>query len=231
MAVISNVFFGMQIPLSSFQQVLFCTFNDILVSVSLMYERAESNLMLRPPRNARTDRLADWRFFIQVYLVIGLILWVSSMGMWFMYMSEQGLRFYDLMFAYGRWADGWAGKSLNDLNNYVAVGQCVFYVCMVICQFGSLLAIRNRSVSILESNPLWGPRQNLMIFASMAGSIIVSLITLYGYWIQVIFVTAPIPVKYWFIPFGFAALILVVDETRKALVRAYPKSFLAYIAW
>ena len=25
--------------------------------------------MLRKPRNARTDRLTDWRFFIQIYLV------------------------------------------------------------------------------------------------------------------------------------------------------------------
>jgi hypothetical protein len=27
------------------------------------------DLMLRKPRNARTDRLTDWRFFIQIYLV------------------------------------------------------------------------------------------------------------------------------------------------------------------
>ena len=25
--------------------------------------------MLRKPRNARTDRLTNWRFFIQIYLV------------------------------------------------------------------------------------------------------------------------------------------------------------------
>lgn len=28
-----------------------------------------SDLMLRKPRNARTDRLTNWRFFVQVYLV------------------------------------------------------------------------------------------------------------------------------------------------------------------
>ncbi|KAJ1498703.1 ATPase Na K transporting alpha [Coelomomyces lativittatus] len=101
---------------------------------------------------------------------------------------------------------------------------------MATCQFGSLLAVQNRSASILESNPLWGPRQNLVIVASMIGSICVCLIFLYGYWIQVIFVTAPIPVKFWFISFAFAALILIVDEACKAVVRAYPKSFLTYIA-
>lgn len=28
-----------------------------------------TDLMLRKPRNARTDRLTDWRFFVQIYLV------------------------------------------------------------------------------------------------------------------------------------------------------------------
>jgi hypothetical protein len=30
---------------------------------------ASADLMLRKPRNARTDRLTDWRFFVQIYLV------------------------------------------------------------------------------------------------------------------------------------------------------------------
>lgn len=28
-----------------------------------------ADLMLRKPRNARTDRLTDWRFFFQIYFV------------------------------------------------------------------------------------------------------------------------------------------------------------------
>lgn len=28
-----------------------------------------ADLMLRKPRNARTDRLTDWRLFFQIYLV------------------------------------------------------------------------------------------------------------------------------------------------------------------
>lgn len=230
-AVIANVIFGMQIPLSSFQQVLFCVTNDIIMSISLMFENAESNLMERPPRNARTGRLTDWRFFIQIYLIIGPCIWLSAMGMWFMYMSEQGIRFYDLVLAYDKWGDGWAGKSLDQLNSYVSVGQCIYYVTMAICQFGTLFSIRNRSVSLLESNPFSGPRKNLVVFLAMIGSILVCIISLYGPGIQTVFGTAPIPVKYWFIPFGFAVGIVCVDETRKALVRAYPKSFLAKIAW
>ena len=87
-----NVFLGMQLALRSYLQVCFSITNDVVMSISLMYEKPESgmypfrppqqpslmtapvscilsDLMHRKPRNARTDRLTDWRFFFQIYLV------------------------------------------------------------------------------------------------------------------------------------------------------------------
>lgn len=94
---------------------------------------------------------------------------------------------------------------------------------MVICQYGGLLAVRNRRVSILQSNPLWGPRRNLVIFAGMGATALVAIVNLYGPGLQHVFGTAPVPGMYWGIPFAFAAGILFMDEIRKALVRAYPR--------
>ena len=88
--VFANVFLGMQLALSSYLQVCFSITNDVVMSISLMYEQPESgkslisfviqtltlhsilsrkDLMARKPRNVRTDRLTDWRFFVQIYLV------------------------------------------------------------------------------------------------------------------------------------------------------------------
>ena len=81
-AVFANVFLGMQLALSTYLQVCFSITND----VALMYEQPESgkslinftisklsisvafnpfqkDLMARKPRNIRTERLTDWRFF------------------------------------------------------------------------------------------------------------------------------------------------------------------------
>lgn len=89
MTVFANVFLGMQLALSSYLQVCFSITNDVVMSISLMYEKPEAgefhfnynvcicdlntlspvDLMLRKPRNARTSRLTDWRFFFQIYLV------------------------------------------------------------------------------------------------------------------------------------------------------------------
>jgi len=55
--VFANVFLGMQLALSSYLQVCFSITNDVVMSISLMYEKPEADLMLRKPRNARTDRL------------------------------------------------------------------------------------------------------------------------------------------------------------------------------
>ena len=55
--------------------------------------------MLRRPRNARTDRLTDWRFFFHIYLVCPrlsygldlsdlhnpLVLWLDDMAMRYVY--------------------------------------------------------------------------------------------------------------------------------------------------
>ncbi|KAG2112551.1 uncharacterized protein F5147DRAFT_683354 [Suillus discolor] len=231
MAVVSNVVFGMQIPLSSYLQVCFSITNDVVMSISLMYEKAEADLMMRKPRNARTDRLTDWKLFFQIYLFLGLMSWPCAMSMWFVYMRQQGLGFNDVFLAYNNWAEGYHGYTLEQLNHFVYVGQCIYYVTMVFMQYGNLLAIRNRRVSLLQSNPLWGPRKNYAVPIGMVATALIAVINLYGPGLQSVFNTTPIPGMFWGPPFAFALGILCVDETRKLIVRTYPKSIIAKMAW
>ncbi|TFK65891.1 calcium ATPase transmembrane domain M-containing protein [Pluteus cervinus] len=229
--VFANVFLGMQLALSSYLQVCFSITNDVVMSISLMYEGPESDLMLRKPRNARKDRLTDWRFFVQIYLFIGLTMWPCAMSMWFYYMSLQGLGFHDVILAYNKWEDGYKGFTIDQLTQFVAVGQCIYYITIVIMQYGGLLSVRNRRVSILHSSPLWGPRRNLVVVASMIGTVLIAVTNLYGPGLQKVFGTTPIPGKFWGLPFSFALGILLMDETRKLIVRTYPNSFVAKMAW
>lgn len=97
------------------------------------------------------------------------------------------------------------------------------YVTMVFMQYGGLLAVRNRRVSILQSNPLWGPRRNYAVPLGMIATMLIAIVNLYGPGLQQVFGTTPIPGMFWGIPFGFALGILCVDETRKLIVRTYPK--------
>lgn len=94
---------------------------------------------------------------------------------------------------------------------------------MVFMQYGNLLAIRNRRVSLLQSNPLWGPRKNYAVPIGMVATALIAVINLYGPGLQRVFNTTPIPGMFWGPPFAFALGILCVDETRKLIVRTYPK--------
>ena len=94
---------------------------------------------------------------------------------------------------------------------------------MVFMQYGGLLSVRNRRVSIINSNPLWGPRRNLAVPAGMLATALIGVANLYGPGLQKVFLTTPIPGKFWGIPFGFALGILIMDETRKLIARTYPK--------
>jgi len=231
LTVFANVFLGMQLALSSYLQVCFSITNDVVMSISLMYEKPESDLMARKPRNARTERLTDWRFFFQIYLFIGLMMWPCAMSMWFLYMSEQGLRFHEVILVYNQWEDGYKGFTIEQLTHFVAVGQCIYYITMVFMQYGGLLSVRNRRVSILHSNPLWGPRRNFAVPLGMMATAAIGVTNLYGPGLQKVFGTTPIPGKFYGFPFAFALGILLMDETRKAIVRTYPKSIIAKMAW
>ncbi|KAG2337802.1 calcium ATPase [Suillus weaverae] len=231
MAVLANVLLGMQIPMNSYQQVCYCITNDVIMSISLMYEKPESDLMQRKPRNARTDRLTDWRLFFHVYLFYGLMLWPCAMAMWFLYLNQHGLSFYNVILTFNQWGDGWQGYGIDQLTEFVDVGQCIYYVTVAIGQYGTLLSVRNRRVSILQSNPLWGPRRNLLVLVGMTGTVLICIVNLYGAGFQQVFGTRPIPGMFWGLPFTFALGILLMDESRKAIVRKYPKSFIAWLAW
>jgi hypothetical protein len=93
---------------------------------------------------------------------------------------------------------------------------------MVFMQYGGLLSVRNRRVSILQSNPFWGPRRNLAVPMGMIGTALIGVTNLYGPGLQKVFSTTPIPGMFWGLPFTFALGILCMDEMRKLIVRTYP---------
>ena len=65
----------------------------------------------------------------------------------------------------------------------------------------------------------------------MACSIIFAVFFSYVPFFQATFLTRGVEVQYWFLPMAFGVGLVVIDEVRKLLVRSYPSSFLARIAW
>ncbi|KAL1922281.1 uncharacterized protein VTP21DRAFT_9820 [Calcarisporiella thermophila] len=232
--VLINVFFGTPLPLSAFLMIMICCFTDLFPCLALIMEQEEYDLLSQPPRNSKKDHLITFKIYLQSYGFIGTLEAICSEAMFFTYLKEYtNLGWYDLVFTFGNGID-WSKATVTkeEFNNYhVNVASSITFITLVIIQWGNILSIRNRKLSILQADPIRPKRRNLWLFLGMLFSFIVAIIVTEIPWINNLFYTAPVPIKYWLIPFPMALGILLVDEVRKLLVRSFPNGPVAKMAW
>lgn len=230
--VLMNVFVGVPLPLSSFLMIIICVFTDLFLSLSLIMEKEEFDLLSLPPRNHRKDHLINLKIYAQSYLFIGVMETICAHSMFFLYMYKHaGIAFHSLVFAFEHYSDGFYGYTADELTHFNVVGQSVYFVTLVILQWGNILSIRNKRLSILQADPIRKQRRNPWLAASILVSLCIAIFVTEVPGIQSLFGTASIPIEFWFIPLPLALGILVMDEVRKAIVRAWPRGPLARIAW
>lgn len=64
---------------------------DLLPAISLAYENAESDIMRRPPRDSRVDRLVNWRLISFSYFQIGVIQALAGFYCYLVVLGDYGL--------------------------------------------------------------------------------------------------------------------------------------------
>jgi sodium/potassium-transporting ATPase subunit alpha len=230
--VIMNVFFGVPSPLSSFLMIIICVFTDLFLSLSLIMEKEEFDLLSIPPRDPKKDHLINMRIYGQSYLFVGVMEAFSAHAMFFLYMwKAAGIPFSDLVFAFEKYTDGFHGYTQDELTHFNNVGQCVYFVSLVIMQWGNILSVRSKRMSLLQADPIRPARRNPWLPLAMLISLVIAIFVTEVPGIQSLFGTASVPIQYWFIPLGLALGILVMDELRKVLVRQFPKGPVARISW
>jgi sodium/potassium-transporting ATPase subunit alpha len=69
---------------------------DVLPALSMCLEPPESGLLSRPPRNVRTERLANGRLLLQAYGFLGILESLCAMSMWVSFRINGGVRFPQL---------------------------------------------------------------------------------------------------------------------------------------
>jgi sodium/potassium-transporting ATPase subunit alpha len=230
--VILNVFFGVPSPLSSFLMIIICVFTDLFLSLSLIMEKEEFDLLTLPPRNHKKDHLINLKIYGQAYLFIGVMETICAHAMFFLYYWRHAkIPIGDLFFAFEGYTEGFHGYTQAELNHFNTVGQGVYFVTLVIMQFGNLLSVRSKRMSILQADPFRSERRNPWLLAGMAVSLAIAIFVTMEPGIQNIFGTATVPIEFWLIPIPLALGILMMDEVRKVFVRAYPNGPVAKVAW
>lgn len=230
--VLMNVFFGVPLPLSSFLMIIICVFTDLFLSLSLIMEKEEFDLLSVPPRNHLKDHLINLKIYGQSYLFVGVMEAFCAHSMFFLYMYKKaGIPFHALVFAFEKYTDGFYGYSQDELTHFNNVGQGVYFVSLVILQWGNILSVRNKRMSILQADPVRKQRRNPWLPIAMAVSLAIAVFVTEVPGFHTLFDTAPVPIEFWLIPLGLALGVLLMDELRKLIVRVFPKSIVAKIAW
>ncbi|PWI71738.1 Na/K ATPase alpha 1 subunit [Purpureocillium lilacinum] len=230
--VILNVFFGVPLPLSSFLMIIICVFTDLFLSLSLIMEKEEFDLLSLPPRNHKRDHLITIKIYIQAYLFTGFMETCTAHAMFFLYYwKKAGIPIRQLFFLFEGYSEGFHGYTQDELTQFNYTGQCVYFVTLVILQWGNILAVRNRRLSILQADPVTKKRRNPWLLLSMAISLAIAVFVTEVPGIQNLFGTASVPIEFWVIPIPLALGILCMDEIRKLVVRLFPNGPIARIAW
>ncbi|KAG5339411.1 hypothetical protein C0989_004342 [Termitomyces sp. Mn162] len=230
--VVINAYLGVPLPLSSFLMIIICCFTDLSPCLSLIMEKEEFDLLTLPPRNHRKDHLINFKIYTQAYFFIGMIETVIAHVMFFFYMWRAArIPPGDLFLAFEKYSEGFHGYTQDELNHFNFVGQSVYFVTVVILQWGNLLSVRNKRLSILQADPIRKERRNPWIFVGVIVAFLIAIFVTEVHGIQNLFLTASVPVEFWLIPLPLALGILFLDEIRKLLVRVYPRGLLARIAW
>ncbi|KAG6016054.1 hypothetical protein E4U54_002417 [Claviceps lovelessii] len=230
--VLVNVFFGVPLPLSSFLMIIICVFTDLFLSLSLIMEQEEFDLLSLPPRNHKRDHLINTKIYIQAYLFTGTMETCIAHAMFFLYYWQAaGIPIKDLFFAFEKYSAGFHGYTQDELTYFNSVGQSVYFVTLVILQWGNILAVRNRRLSIVQADPFTAKRRNPWLLLSMLISLCIAIFVTEVPGIQSLFGTASVPIRFWLIPIPLAIGILCMDEIRKLVVRLFPNGPVAKIAW
>jgi sodium/potassium-transporting ATPase subunit alpha len=230
--VLMNAFFGVPLPLSSFLMITICVFTDLFLSLSLIMEKQEFDLLSLKPRDVKKDHLITVKIYIQTYFFSGLLEACLAHTMFFLYMWRYaGIPVGELFFLFEGYSDGFHGYTEDQLERFNNTGQCVYFVTIVILQWGNILSVRNRRLSLLQANPVTKPRRNPWLIASMLMSLSIAVFVTETPGIHYLFKTTPVPIEFWFLPIPLSAGLLCMDEIRKLLVRVFPNSVIAKIAW
>jgi len=199
---------------------------DMVPAISMAYERAESDIMKRPPRNPFTDKLVNERLISMAYGQIGMIQASAGFFVYFVIMAENGFlpgRLFGLR-------KNWDSIAVNDLedsygqewtykNRKVLEYTChtAFFVSIVVVQWADLIICKTRKLSVFQQG-MSNWFMNFGLFFETALACLLSYTPGMDKGLRMY------PLKFWWwIPaLPFSVLIFCYDETRKYLLRRLP---------
>jgi len=224
--VFLNIIAFLPVYLTTILDLCICVGTDMLPAVSLSYEKAESDIMKRRPRDPVVDRLVNGRLIAFAYVQLGMVQAISNFLVFFVVMGNLGF-YAGAMFGT---ANCWTtndkimvfqdstGMYVERDYNYrrdalhYANGAC--FMAVVVNQWATLLCCKTRKRSLFQQG-----MKNWLLNIGIIEETLLVVLVLYVPPFNFVFGTRPVNIIYWFIPLPFSLFMLAYDETRKYFLR------------
>ncbi|XP_021944102.1 sodium/potassium-transporting ATPase subunit alpha isoform X2 [Folsomia candida] len=199
---------------------------DMIPAISLAYEKSESDIMKRQPRDPFHDKLVNERLISMAYGQIGMIQAAAGFFTYFIIMAENGF-LPSKLFGIRK---QWDSKGVNDLED--SYGQewtytdrkkleytchTAFFVAIVVVQWADLIICKTRRNSIVHQG-----MNNWVLNFGLVFETVLAAILSYTPGMETALRMFPLKINWWIPGIPFSIAIFVYDEIRRFILRRNP---------
>lgn len=204
---------------------------DLWPAISLAYEKAESDIMLRTPRDPSADRLVNERLISVSYGQIGMIQASAGFFVYFVIMAENGFRPSTLLGIRKDWDDldnhaveDSYGQQWSYADRKILEYTChsAFFVSIVIVQWADVIICKTRKLSVFQQG-----MNNWVLNTGIIFETLLAAFMCYTPGMAAALRVYPLRIWWWFPALPFSLLIWVYDELRRAIIRRNPEGWVA----
>ncbi|KAL7564603.1 hypothetical protein ACA910_017945 [Epithemia clementina (nom. ined.)] len=243
MAVLFSLLIGIPAGLTALQVLSIDLGTEMLVAISLAYEKPESDIMKRTPRNLQTDRLVSPVLLFYSYVIVGCIITAGCLMSYTYTYWENGLKLSDFFEEGVNNSDFFTltatepvtiprtGRtySASEQQDIFSKGVTAFYITLTVGQFCHIWCCKTRVSSLF----VHGMAENKLTFWGVGVGLVLVVLFCYIPGVNDIVGAAPVGWFGWVMALVTGFVILVYTETTKWFFRNSKDSnlILRLIAW
>jgi calcium-translocating P-type ATPase len=169
--------------------------SDTLTALGLGVERADPQIMQRPPR-APGERLMNWGVALRAYLFLGLIEAAGAMAAFFFVLHGAGWQY---------------GQELGASDPLYLQATTACLSTIIVMQVVNVYLCRSATRSAFST----GLRGNALITFGVISEIAILALINYSPWANAVLGTTPLAATVWVFIVPFAAAMFILEEVRK----------------
>nr|XP_027198282.1 sodium/potassium-transporting ATPase subunit alpha-like [Dermatophagoides pteronyssinus] len=223
---LSFILFDIPLPLGTITILFIDLGTDMVPAISYAYEKAESDIMKRKPRDPLHDKLVNSRLIFASYGLIGIIEASAGFFTYFVIMAEHGFWGWIVFGLRKKWDNMYINDLLDANGQEWTYSQrkklehtcyTAFFVSIVVVQWADLIIRKTRRNSIIEQKM----GNQVLNFALFFETALAAFLT-YCPGMPIILRTQPLKFSWWLLALPFSFLIFLFDEVRRFLLRRNP---------